>query len=185
MSGKISGQVYDYVLSHREQTVLLALADHAEHDGTEVRPSIDRIVWKTSLSRSTVRRAIKSMRDRGVLVVVKKAYDHHPTEYRIVFTPLVRKAAFVPKNREVNLDTRSETEGSTSATDRSNGTTEGSELWTPKRPRTRPMNHADFSNQENDAEATDQPPPSTKPPRLVKAGTPEAAAYLARLKASG
>lgn len=96
MSAKVLGQVWDYVLKPAEQTVLLALADHAHDDGTGVRPGVGRVVWKTGLSEATVHRVLRDLRGRGVLIQTRRAGYRRPAEYRIVFGPLVRKAAYHP-----------------------------------------------------------------------------------------
>jgi DNA-binding transcriptional MocR family regulator len=95
MSVKVMGAIWDHVLAPSEQAVLLALADHAEHDGTGARPSVDRLAWKTALSSRTVQRVLHSLERRGVLVRTKAPGYHRAAEYRIVLSRLVRKAPFV------------------------------------------------------------------------------------------
>jgi predicted transcriptional regulator len=72
MSGKISGQVWDLDLPHREMFVLLAITDHADHDGNNMHPSVDLVAWKTGFSRRTVIRILNKLVDRGVLVRVTR-----------------------------------------------------------------------------------------------------------------
>jgi hypothetical protein len=101
-------QVWQRKLGHPEQSILLALADHAEDDGTNVYPSVGYTAWKTGYSGRQVRRILGAMRERGVLVVVQDATQHRPTEYRIVLDSVPVKAAFnaslgepqVPRIRE-------------------------------------------------------------------------------------
>ena len=40
MSGKISGMVWDLDLPHPELLVLLAITDHANHDGRNMYPGV-------------------------------------------------------------------------------------------------------------------------------------------------
>lgn len=113
MSAKILGQVWDYILTPEEQIVLLAFADHADHNGEHAWPSIPLLTWKTGLSERTVYRVLNGERaqparrgrkaapareglvGRGVLIRTRKAVHHRPTEYRIVLGNLVRKLPFV------------------------------------------------------------------------------------------
>ena len=94
MSVKIMGQVWDLDLTHAQQTVLLAMADHADHDGAGVYPSLGLLAWKTSYSRRQVQRIIHEAIARGdkgdglvakgILVSVGGGGDHRPNEWQIV-----------------------------------------------------------------------------------------------------
>lgn len=95
MSAKVMGQVFDYETSPTEQAVLLALADHADHNGENVRPSVELLAWKTGMSERGVQGILSRLRDRGVLVVAKLARHHRATEYRIVLGALTAKAPLV------------------------------------------------------------------------------------------
>ena len=72
MSGKISGQVWDLDLPHTELFVLLAITDHADHDGRNMFPSIDLLAYKTGYSRSTIIRTLNKLVSRGVLERVSR-----------------------------------------------------------------------------------------------------------------
>lgn len=72
MSGKISGLVWDLALEKTEKWVLLAMTDHADHQGRNMHPAIGLIAWKTELSERTVERAIASLEQRGVLILEKE-----------------------------------------------------------------------------------------------------------------
>lgn len=61
MSGKISGLVWDLDLPHREVFVLLAITDHADHDGRNMHPSLELLAWKTGDSRRTVIRILNKL----------------------------------------------------------------------------------------------------------------------------
>lgn len=54
MSGKISGIIWDADLPRNQKYVLLAYADHADHAGEGVFPSIDLVAWKTGYKRRQV-----------------------------------------------------------------------------------------------------------------------------------
>jgi hypothetical protein len=71
MSGKISGGVWDCALSHNDKLVLLAYADHADHEGYNVRPSYDLIAWKTGFTRRGIIQITHKLEAMGILKRVK------------------------------------------------------------------------------------------------------------------
>lgn len=83
MSVKVMAEVWELDLPATEKLVLLAMADHAHDDGTHVYPTVFKICAKTSLSERAVRGILGRLRDRGLLVVQKKATRYTPTIYRI------------------------------------------------------------------------------------------------------
>lgn len=89
------GSVYEVELSHGQQAVLLAMADHAQDDGSDVFPSKARLAWKTGYDERQVQRIIKQLREQGVLVEVAPPAQHRPTEYRINLGAAKPKPAFV------------------------------------------------------------------------------------------
>jgi hypothetical protein len=69
MSGKATGKVWDMRLgSGPRKTVLLAYADHADHEGKNMYPSVAMIVFKTEYSEATVHRCVKELIEMGLLV---------------------------------------------------------------------------------------------------------------------
>lgn len=74
MSGKIMGKVWDLELPHNQLLVLLALADHADHEGNNVFPSLGLVAWKTGYSEQQVRRVMRDLEDANIL----KATDKSP-----------------------------------------------------------------------------------------------------------
>ena len=64
MSALVMGQVWNLDLPQNEQSVLLALADHADHNGGNVFPSNGLVAWKIGVSEDTVRRAKKKLEER-------------------------------------------------------------------------------------------------------------------------
>jgi len=100
MSAKIMGQVYDLDLPANEQAVLLALADHADHEGNEVRPSNGLVAWKLGMSEDTVCRMKRKLVERGILVVVSEEIGQ-AKEYRIDLSKGTKKA---PYQRRSNLN---------------------------------------------------------------------------------
>lgn len=72
MSVKIMGQVWDLLLPHNKLIVLLAMADHADHDGNNVYPSLGLVAWKTGYSSRTIQRVIEELVADGILIVVEE-----------------------------------------------------------------------------------------------------------------
>lgn len=72
MSWKISGQVWEIKLPANKLIVMLALADHADHEGNNVFPSISLVAWKTGYSERQVQRIIKSLIKDGLLEETKR-----------------------------------------------------------------------------------------------------------------
>lgn len=67
MSVKISGQVWELSLDPIDKLVLLALADHADHEGNNVRPGNRLLIEKTGLSQPTISAKIKKFIEDGIL----------------------------------------------------------------------------------------------------------------------
>lgn len=101
------GMVWDLALGHAEQNVLLALADHADHDGSRVFPSLGYIGWRLGYSKRQVRRIVAKLRDELHLIEkVADARDHRATEYRLTLENGIPKAPYEP-DREDKMSGRS------------------------------------------------------------------------------
>ncbi len=77
------GKVWDLELPHNQLLILLALADHADHEGNNVFPSLGLVAWKTGYSEQQVRRVLRQLEKKGIL----KATERKPgksTRYKIV-----------------------------------------------------------------------------------------------------
>lgn len=68
MSVKIMGMVWDSALPRNEKAILLAYADHADHEGGNIYPSVGRIAWKTGYDERAVQRITKRLIDKGILM---------------------------------------------------------------------------------------------------------------------
>ena len=77
MSVKVMGRVWDADLPPNLKIVLLAYADAAEHDGTEIWPGWERIAAMTGYSRTTVARLTTELLELGVLVKTGSGYRGH------------------------------------------------------------------------------------------------------------
>jgi len=94
MSWKISGLVWEIDLTHSQQSILLAMAEHAEHDGSKVFPSVARIAWKTNYSDRQVRRVMSELREMKILVIAKESNRYRPREYKINISAGKKKKPF-------------------------------------------------------------------------------------------
>ena len=72
MSAKATGIVWESDLPRPKKYVLLALADHAKEDGTDVYPSLARIQWKTGYSETQIRDLIGELVEDRILILVRK-----------------------------------------------------------------------------------------------------------------
>jgi len=68
MSVKIMGMVWDLEIDSTHKLVLLAYADHASHDGTNIYPSVSTIAKKCCLSERTIQRITRQLEQDGYLV---------------------------------------------------------------------------------------------------------------------
>jgi hypothetical protein len=93
------GAVWGLDLPHSWQSVLLALADHADHTGGSVFPSTGLIAWKTGYSRRQVQRIIDALERVGLLVRVADARAHRATEFEIHLDAAAAKTPYVPEKR--------------------------------------------------------------------------------------
>ncbi|MEO0644674.1 MAG: helix-turn-helix domain-containing protein [Cyanobacteria bacterium J06650_10] len=87
-------QVWEHQFSHPHQAVMLALADHAHEDGTGIRPSINRIAWKTGYSERSVQNIMAQLRQIGVLAIAVPATHNTPNEYRFDWSVATPKPSF-------------------------------------------------------------------------------------------
>lgn len=83
MSVKVMAKVWELDLPANKLLVLLAMADHADHDGNNVFPSIDLVSWKTGYSEVQTRRIIHALTKDNLLKVEKKSNGRYPNLYSI------------------------------------------------------------------------------------------------------
>ena len=85
MSIKAMSWVFEQTeLAGNEKLVLLSLADHCCDDGL-AWPSVERIALKSSVSKRTAQRILKSLEDTGWLSR-KEGSRHETTRYQLVFS---------------------------------------------------------------------------------------------------
>lgn len=83
MSAKIMGLAFELDLPANKMLVLLAMADHAQHDGSRVFPSIGLIAWKTGYSDKQTRRIIHALVKDNILIETRSSKGRYPSEYQI------------------------------------------------------------------------------------------------------
>lgn len=74
--------------------MLLALADHAHDDGSNVYPSAAHLAWKVGMSERHVRTVLKELHGENVLIKVKQATPQHPTVWRLNLDALADKRSW-------------------------------------------------------------------------------------------
>ena len=94
MSVKIMGLIWDYEIPRDEKFVLLAYADHASHDGTNIFPSVETIAKKTGYSERSVQTITRKLQNMGLLIQDGKGAKG-TNKWRI---PMEWGAEFAPEN---------------------------------------------------------------------------------------
>ena len=98
MSVKIMGLVWDCDLPRNEKYVLLALADHADHEGCNIYPSVERVAWKTGYDERMIQRITKSLVKKGILVRDGTG-NHRTNKYKIEIKCLPERPDFIPTSK--------------------------------------------------------------------------------------
>lgn len=96
MSWKASGRVWDVEISHDRLLVLLAMADNANHDGGDIKPSVGTIAWKVNYSERHVRRIIRILEEDGILEC-HGVSEFGTMTYSINFDSIPKKKPYVKK----------------------------------------------------------------------------------------
>lgn len=99
MSVKVMGKVWDLDLPHNKLIVLLAMADHADHEGNNVYPSQGLVAWKTGYSIDQVRRIQRAL-VKDKLLRVENSAPGKPIKYSIDLTMGKMKSAYTPSKMQ-------------------------------------------------------------------------------------
>jgi hypothetical protein len=83
MSAKQAGLVWELDLPHNEAWVLMAMADHADHERHNVYPGVPLLAWKTGYTTRQVRRILAVLQEKGIIVVEKPGGGRRTTRYRL------------------------------------------------------------------------------------------------------
>ena len=101
MSAKFSGKVWELDLKPTEKLILLALSDHADHEGENVRPGNDLLVAKTGLTQQTVTAALAKFVEQGILEPVNDCTGRgHKREFNIILDGAPRRQYFVEREEK-------------------------------------------------------------------------------------
>jgi hypothetical protein len=82
MSVRVQTYVWQLELSPYQKLVAIALADHCQDDGSEARPSQDRLARKTGLSRRGIQKILQQLVEAGVIILDKRGFQHYANIYR-------------------------------------------------------------------------------------------------------
>jgi len=88
-------QVWECDLPFNKAWVLMAMADHADHEGKNVFPALPLVAWKTGYSHRQIKRIVADLRDDGILL----PYDQTAFGvkiYEIKLEHIPRKPKYVP-----------------------------------------------------------------------------------------
>jgi len=96
VSASAQTAVWNADLDRATKYVLVCMADHADHIGGNIRPSIELIAWKSQYNERQVRRIIRDLEAAGILARQNDGTGGRAkaTEYRIVFEKLPVRAPF-------------------------------------------------------------------------------------------
>lgn len=72
MSVRQMGMVWELDLPKRLKFLLLALADHADHEGENARPGVPLLAWKTGDSERTVHRGLRALEELKLIEVAEE-----------------------------------------------------------------------------------------------------------------
>jgi hypothetical protein len=104
MSVKVMGKVWDMDLPPGEKLVLLALADHADHNGNNAYPGNDLLAKKTGLSTRQVRRILDDLESRAI---VKKSSGGVGRGKKANYEIITEKGTLCPLSGNKKEDTMS------------------------------------------------------------------------------
>ena len=98
MSAKQTGLVWELALPHNEAWVLMAMADHADHEGNNVYPGVPLLAWKTGYTTRQVRRILATLQEKGLIVVEEEGGGRKTTHYRLELSRAARKDSRRPQH---------------------------------------------------------------------------------------
>lgn len=88
MSWPLMEAVCDLALPDGEWRILMLLAKHANHDGTNARPGIARLVRVSGKAERTVQTILRTLEQKGLIVptAYRKGGREHVTVYRLTLS---------------------------------------------------------------------------------------------------
>ena len=102
MSVKISGKVWELDIDPIDKLVLLALADHADHEGENVRPGHELLAAKTGLSEKTIGTKIEHFVAQGWIEIEgnRQGGRGRKRDYSIDIEQAPRRQYFIRRDEE-------------------------------------------------------------------------------------
>lgn len=100
MSTRQTDKVWQQVnVNGQEKLLLLAIADISNHEGDNIHPSDDYLVWLTGIPKRTVKYYKARWKDMGVLVVVEneKGGRGNYVHYKLNLELFTKKSAWIGK----------------------------------------------------------------------------------------
>ncbi len=133
MSVKVLGVVWDALRLKRptDTLVMLALADHASHDGSRIFPSVRTLARMTRLSEREIQRTLRWLQGERLIHVVAEATRRRPREYRIDLAALAEARGDCTSPHDTSRDGPRSPEGRPTVTQ---GVTEGRSEGDPRSP---------------------------------------------------
>ena len=105
MSVRVMAAVWQLDLPWMEKYVLVALADHADHEGEDIWPGRDYLLSKTGLSRNSLLRSLASLKLRGLVEIVELGNRGRRTTYRIIMERVLSQGTLFAQ-RVPSVDTK-------------------------------------------------------------------------------
>lgn len=93
MSVDATSAVFALPLPPALKCLALALADHADPQGENIYPSVNRLATMATMSRRSVTRGIQALLKAGVVLLVAEESQHKPREYRLAVSVMTRSHA--------------------------------------------------------------------------------------------
>jgi len=108
MSVRLMGHVFYLPLPPADKLVLLAMADHADDDGTKCYLSVHRLTQKTGYSRRGVQKIIRRLEKAGFLIPRRHLRGGHglAREYRIIVAKSEPDSPFPAEEPRTGRDQR-------------------------------------------------------------------------------
>lgn len=96
MSVLLMSKVWALDLDHSQQSLLLALADHAKDDGSDCFPGVGYLAWKTGYSERQVQRILRELESNHLIKPLAHGTGgrHLRTEYQLLLENGVKKSPF-------------------------------------------------------------------------------------------
>jgi hypothetical protein len=132
MSIRLMAEVWTLDITHAQQSILLALCDHADDDGGNCYPSVAYTAWRTNYSERQTQRVLRELEEMHVIVPTAQGIGRgNVTHYQIYLFNAPKKPPFKKGVRMSPVETKGDISGSQSPT---NGAGKGDMAMAPESP---------------------------------------------------